>query len=347
VTNETKTISVEETALREMLNAEFFAPPEYDAVAGAIADQFGSVAVRQDDSAPWSPENRQEVKALLVTGLSRAGKSHAVKQALAELDPIQTVDGQVIPAKPIIVECSSIFDPAELGSHILHKVGYPARDFSAPVAWGKVRRHLPLAKPAPLVIEEYQYTFAPTGVGPKRVDAVRNSIQGLFRSLLDLPAWPTPIVFVGTQSVLKLLEHPDVKHVREKIKTVIRIAPVTRSKRDLAQLREAIDVYCDTANVRFSIPEEDFLPRLIHSCCSARGLVLDLMKDTVIDAWKGGSGELVMKHFADRYRLHTGAHDHANPFIETAWHNTNPDLLLEAVDGLPQTMAPKKAKATK
>lgn len=49
MTNETKTISVEETALREMLNAEFFAPPEYDAVAGAIADQFGSVAVRQDD----------------------------------------------------------------------------------------------------------------------------------------------------------------------------------------------------------------------------------------------------------------------------------------------------------
>jgi hypothetical protein len=345
MTLETQALSVSEIALCEKLNAQVFDPPEFEMLLSTIKGQFASVAVRDNDAEAWSPANRQQSKAILVTGGSRAGKSFAVKQALAELMPLQTVDGQTIKPNPIFVECSSIFDPAGLGSQILHKIGYPAtREFSASVAWQKVRKHLAAAQPAPLVIDEYQYSFYPTGVGIKRLDSVRVSIQGLFRSLLDIAAWPTPIVLIGTQGVLEMLEKPEVFHVREKIRDVVRIEPVTRTQKNLDQLQEALKAYCEVAKITYDL-DTDLFFRLIHACSSARGLIFDLLKDVVVSAWQTDDKRLVMKHFADAYRSHTGAHDNANPFLEIQWHNTNPNLLLEAIDGIPRsTVTQKKGK---
>ncbi|MCR6633490.1 ATP-binding protein [Devosia sp.] len=337
---ETSPQSLSEVALREKLNAEVFDPPEFANLMRAIESQFASVAVRKDENTKWSASNRQQAKAILVTGSSRAGKSFAVGQALAELEPIQTVEGEVLTPNPIFVECSSFFDPAGLGSQILHQIGYPAtREFPANIAWERVRKHLANARPAPLVIDEYQYSFQPTGVGEKRMDTVRANIQGLFRSLLDVPSWPTPLILIGTQSVLEMLEKPEVFHVREKIRDIVRIAPVTRGTANVNQLMEALTAYCDLGQVTYQL-ESDVLLRLIHACSGARGLILDFLKDVVVAAARSDNRLLVTKHFADIYRNHTGAHDHGNPFIEIQWGNTNPNLLLEAVDGVPRTPAP-------
>lgn len=338
---ETSAFFAQEIALREQLNAEVFDPPEFADLARAVESQFASVAVRANEADPWSGSNRQQARAILLTGGSRAGKSYALRQALAELEPIETVDGQTIAPKPLLVECSSIFDPAGLASQILHEIGYPAsREFPTAVGWQKVRKHIVAYRPTVLVIEEYQYSFVPTGVGAKRMDTVRANIQGLFRSLLDVPGWATPIAFVGTQSCIEHLEKPEVFHVREKIRDIIRIAPVTTTTENLEQLREALETYVGIARIEWEV-DDDLFQRLIHACSGARGLILDFLKDVVVAAARSDDKRLLMKHFTDAYRDHTGCHMSGNPFVETNWLNTNPNRLLEAVDGV--TRAPVAA----
>jgi hypothetical protein len=341
-------LSPSEIALREKLNAEFFDPPEYASLRTSIDNQFKSVAVRDDDTKPWGEGNRQKVKAVLVVGATRAGKTHAVEQALGEQEPVDTVDGQVVTPRPVKVECSSIFDIGDLGVSLLQALVYGAkRAFKSTEAWNRVRTQLGVFKPTQILIDEYGYSFHPTGVGPKSMGDKRVEIQGQFRSLLDLPLWPTPLVLVGPMKVIDYLEDPAVKHIKEKIRDIIRISPMTWSDADIGLLREALTTLCKLAGVNCNIPEEDFFRRLCHSSGDARGLALDVIKDAAVVAARGESKTLEMRHFADLYRLHTGAADVANPFIETNWLATDPNRLLDAVDGVertPQVASPKHKK---
>lgn len=326
----------EEIALRERFLGEFFAPPEMSGLKRALDKQFALVAARRDDTRPWGPDNRARLKAVLLTGPVQHGKSTTAHQALAELQPCETVDGQRIWPKPIMSECSSIFSPSGFAEQLLHELGYPiSRSLPSDQMYARVRRRLPMSMPTHIVIDEYNRSFTPSGVSEARLDKVRGEIQGQFRALMDSPTWPVALIFVSTDEILAELEKPYLHHVRERIDEVIRIEPMVQgSPEEIGRLHEALKTYADYAGVDVRIPAEDLIyHRIMHATDYARGLAMDLLQEAVVEAWRAGE-PVQTRHFAERYRKHTGAAIEANPFAPGDWISCDPHKLLQAVASL-------------
>jgi hypothetical protein len=326
--------STAEILLREAMAAKFVEPPGYEPLKAALARQFATVGVRRDDTAPWGPGNRAKVKGILLIGPSRAGKTTAVEQALAEMDAIVLPGGKVIEPAPISVECLPDFTPEGLWRQLLWELRFPTNRALYPnQLFQRVAQRLPMVRPTAVLIDEYANTFKPSKVGPKRITDVRVAIQGSLRSLMDDPMWPVPLIMIGTEAILDYLPNPEFKHVREKIEETISIDLMEQgSQAEIHRLHEVLENHCGHANLAVPFtPADEFWRRLMHACDLRRGLALDLILEVVLDAWRAGE-TLEQRHFAKRYQLHTGAGLEANPFLATAWHLTDPSKFFEAAE---------------
>lgn len=233
-------ISPANAAMWEALNDAFIEPPEFAGIQKAIAEQLNTVAVRKNDSSRWGVGNRAKVNGIIVTGSYRVGKTDLVEEALGTLEPVTTVCGQAVGPKVVSAECPPTFSSAALGRHIMRLLNYRSeRQFSADWAWDRVDMRLPKEQPTVLFIDEYQRTFHPTNVGKKRLEDVRLEIQSVFRHLLDLPAWPTPLVLVGLPEIIGLLEDPKYKFLRDRMET-FSVASMRMDEPERVRLRSAL-----------------------------------------------------------------------------------------------------------
>ena len=321
-----------EIAIREAMGAHFVPPPEYDAATAAMSEIMANVAVRKDSEAPWGEGNRAKCRAVLITGLSRTGKTDLATQLAADVSDLRSVDGVEVAHHPVTVECPSPFSQGLLLNLIFREL---LADFRTkrllPVtsAYARVDQQLPVHRPTLLVLDEFQYAADPNGVGAARKDGVIKDTFGYLRHLLDHAAWPVPLLLVGLPEIAAQLDDPQYRFLNEKIDR-IRVAPMAQgSKQEIERLRSALTAYCEDAGVTNAIVENDFFNRLIHSTDHARGLALELCQTSVLNAWRAGRRELQMRDFADRYRISTGEIDDQNPFLIAGWHNTDRSRLAK------------------
>lgn len=319
-------------AVLEAMGQHFFPTPELTAAANAVSEITRNVAVRQDADEPWGEGNRAKCHAVMLTGLTRHGKTELAQQVANGLEDVQTVDGQVIRPRPIYVECPSVFSNGLLFNSIL-KAMMGGQDTKRPLpvamAYNRVDTQLPIHRPTLIILDEFQYAFAPSGVSAARSSEVAISTLGFVRHLLDHVAWPVPILLMGLPDLARRMNEPDHAFLNEKI-TPVHIAPMVQgSPGEIERLKTAVKSYCADAGIDNAITGDDFYKRLIHATDHARGLAFELCQASVMRAWYDGRRPVAESDFAARYRLATNAVDDQNPFIIGSWHTTDRTRLMQ------------------
>lgn len=316
-------------ALREDLNTVGFEFPEQMTLQNLLQRQLEQFAVRANNVEPWRAGNRQSVRALVITGNSRVGKTDAVTQAFSNLEPVTTVDGRLIEPKTDLIFAPTIFTQAALAREVLRGLGYPAtRKMTSDMAWPKVDERLAPSQFTHLAVDEAQYALAPSSVGRASFQNERIKIQGAFSRLLDHPIWPLPLVLIGLPVLREEYAHADFTFMRERSDFLEIDIMGIDSRREHGRLQRGIRALCELAEIGWDLHEGDQLfERLIHASSQARGIAIYLAKEAVIDAVRSGQQNLLIANFRDVYARKTGADAGDNPFASPEWANIDPKQL--------------------
>lgn len=332
--------------LREGLNTVGFEFPEQVALQNLLQRQLEQLAVRANNAEPWGAGNRTSVRALIITGNSRVGKTDAVTQAFSNLEPVVTVDGTLIQPKTDLISAPTIFTQASLAREFLRGLGYPAtRKMTSDMAWPKVDDRLAQTQFTHLAIDEAQYAFAPSSVGRASFQNERIKIQGALARILDHPIWPLPLVLVGLPNLRDEYTHDDFAFMRERSDFLeIGIMGVDNRKEHI-RLQRGIRALCEVAEIGWDLHEGDyFFERLIHASSQARGIAIYLAKEAVLDAVRAGQNSLMIANFRDVYSSKAGVEQAANPFASPDWATIAPKQLSVDVSILSQVRKIKNAR---
>lgn len=331
-----------ELSVLEAMGEHFFPIPELGAAEAAVGEIVRTVAVRKDAELPWKEGNRAKCRAVMITAPTRRGKTDLAEHLAHGLPDMVALDGTPIVHRPLYVECPSVFTNGLLFNVILQTMlgdTGTRRMLPTAAAFERVNRQLPVHMPTLLVFDEFQYVFAPSGVGTGRRGDVVIETLGFVRHLLDHAAWPLPVLMLGLPKLAVAMNQPEHAFVNEKV-TPIEIRPMVQGDAsEIARLRDAVAAYCNDAGVPNGLGTGDvFFKRLIHATDNARGLAFELCQASVMTAWRSGRRALQEADFADAYRIATNAQDDQNPFIVDGWHNTDrARLMRETVPADPPT----------
>jgi len=307
--------------LMEKMNTVGFEFPERHALIGLLQRQLEQVAVRINFEEPWGPGNRAAVRAVIVSGPSRAGKSDGVDQCLECLDPVTTVDGQVLMPRFDRISAPTVFTQAAMAREFLRGMGYPAtRKMTSDIAWTKVEDRLPQARFTHMAVDEVQYSFSPSTLGRHSFQVEKIKAQGAFTRLLDHPIWPLPLVLIGLPAVADEYSHSDLTFIRERSDFLEIKAMSIDDKAEHGRLKRGITALCDQAEIGWTLHDCDYLfGRLIHAAGRARGLAIYLAKSAICEAVKQDSRDLQLSHFRDTYATKVGRLTAPNPFSAANW----------------------------
>ncbi|HTN62885.1 MAG TPA: hypothetical protein VL147_15300 [Devosia sp.] len=271
---------------------------------------------------------------MIVCGPSRAGKTDAVTQCLANLEPVTTVDGQIIEPKSDLIYSPTVFTQSALAREFLRGLGYPAsRKMTADMAWSKVEDRLVPAGLTHLAIDEIEYAFKPSSVGRHSYQNEKVKIQGALSRFLDHRIWPLPLVLIGLRNIVDEYAHNDFTFMRERSDFIEIKAMVVDDRGEHGRLQRGVRTLCDVAGIGWDLHDPDYLfGRLIHAAGRARGVAIHLAKAAVSEAVTTGADHLQISHFRDVYSRKAKASVAENPFVASNWSNLDAAKLGETLD---------------
>lgn len=315
--------------LIEKLNTVGFEFLERTALIRLLQSQLQQVGVRVNSEEPWAPGNRAPVRAVVVTGPSRAGKSDGVDQCLECLEPVTTVDRQVLMPRFDRISAPTVFTQPAMAREFLRGMGYPAtRKMTSDMAWTKVEDRLAQARFTHMAVDEVQYAFSPSTLGRHSFEVEKVTAQGAFTRLLDHPIWPLPLVLIGLPAVADEYSHADLTFIRERSDFIQIKAMSIDDKAEHGRLKRGIAALCDQAEIGWTPHDSDYLfGRLIHAAGRARGLAIYLAKSAICEAVRQGSRDLQLSHFRDTYTIKVGRLTAPNPFSASNWADVDPTQL--------------------
>lgn len=333
---------------------------------GRILEELRSVHVEtsSDDKfkheldrlvAHLSVEDAQEGYALIVTGLSGAGKSTIIKHHISEHRAFQTFKdehGRDI-NRALFVQTPAGCTMKSLGEAILERVGYRlARELSDTAIWRQVSEMLYKQRYQVIIFDEFQHALtAPTSKGV-------GYVTDTFKTLMQDPSWPIWVIASGVPQVQELIE-------RDKWDQMSRRAPVLHidsiefasqdDEGDVESVIEVLETLADIARLKIAIPlEQDFIHRLIHGGASRWGMTIQLIKlaiEAVLFSDEYDSPdfphELRYENFVTGYRMLSNCKPDTNVFLSEQWRQiqreVTPDKKLATISG-PSPAAERKAR---
>ncbi|RYG98332.1 MAG: ATP-binding protein [Alphaproteobacteria bacterium] len=328
-TQEAELLDIQRTLIKSPLETD-----ELTLVEKAIQAQHLSLQFVKDPRKPWAGPNRLSSRALLIAGAFRAGKTYLAEYVISRLPSFETQEGR-IESRPVHVKASSTFNIEQLGRNILDCTGnLPARSLGPTRTMERVGIRLGLKTPTMIHIDEAQRLARPERVAPHRLLVEQERIFGYLRDILDLAAWPVPIVLTGTADLLPVLEQKDLGFFREKMDTIYLEPMVLGRAKDREDLASAVTGYPGKVGMTVDLAgTTQFYDRLIVATNYAKGLAFEVCRDAILIAASEGRKILTVEDFATYYTRKTGCVRQANPFIASDWHRIDPTVLLAAVTG--------------
>lgn len=326
---------------RDAMNKRLFETREFEIVAAAVSRQYISILKVVNPAEPFGAYNRRPVKAIVVVGAFRSGKSFLVEHALRRLTAITAGDRTIEP-KAISVRCDPHFEAVELAKSLLGAMRFlPPRSMSVIEAMDRVRRRVALVQPTAIHIDEFQRGLAPYRTSKARIPAEQVAICGHVQQLLDHSVWPTPVVLSGTHEITDALQKEEMGFLRERCSDVIELAPLQPGdRRDRGELSTGLSDYCRTVELNDDISNDaELIQRLAHAAAYSRGMAFELCREAIEIALWHRSKTVTREDFATLYARKSGVSALDNPFIASEWHRTDPNKLISGMRSQP--VAPK------
>lgn len=333
MTQPNKMPDAELTALRNELMAKPFLTDDLLAVEDAIARRHQALLHVKDTRKPWSGENRAPVKALVVVGAFRYGKTRAVENGISRLKELETPSGPLLP-RPLSINAPEHFTIEAFGRSVLGRLKLtPARALGPSMTIERLHSRIIRNKPTLLHIDEAQRMLTPERVAQHRREEEQVKIFGQLRALIDLDEWPLPVVLSGTPELARALERDNLGFFRD-VAEIIAIAPMRiGNQTDQNDLEDALAAAAEKVCMTVDIAIDQFYDRLIHAANRARGLAFDICHEAILLAASAGRKSVTVEDFITFYARKAGALRAANPFAAADWQRIDPKVLLAAMSG--------------
>jgi hypothetical protein len=297
-------------------------------IQAAIEQLDQAVAVRRDHSRPWSPNNRVSSKAVVIIAPSRSGKTCCIDYARLHLKPLQDAIQRQVSA-PFQINAPSYFTVEDLGRSLLGPMNLlPARSLGPGQTMNRLYTRVGLRRPRMVHIDEFQRALTPERTAPTRRHEAQVKIFSHIRDLLDLPAWPLPLVLSGTMALKEAMERPDLDFIRERCKFIELPSMAIDNEDDRMDLAEGLAAYCETVEMQVDTGSQlDFFARLILASNYNRGLAFEICREAILVAAQHGR-VVKPEHFAAFYAQKVGCFPIANPFYTSNWKLVKPGALF-------------------
>ncbi|CAN7386659.1 AAA family ATPase [Devosia sp. LjRoot16] len=322
-------------ALRNELVAKPFLTDDVERVEEAVLRRHQALLDVKDPKKPWRGENRAPVRALVVAGNFRAGKSRAVREAIARMKELTLPDASTLPLRPLLVNAPEHFTIEGLGRTMLDEMKLlPARALGPSRTIERLHTRIGIKHPTIIHIDEAQRMLTPDRVAQHRRLEEQVKIFGQLRALIDFSKWPCVLVLSGTPDLVRALEGEQFGFFRE----VTDFIPITQmtigNEQDRQDLEDALGVAAEKVGMAVDVAGcEDFFDRLILAANRARGLAFDICHEAILLAARERRKTVNVEDFAAFYARKAGCYRAANPFVASDWHRIDPKTLLAAMAG--------------
>lgn len=250
-----------------------------------------------------------EGRGLIVTGGTRAGKSHDIKYLLrAFADKTEALAGGY-QRKYVRVSLRATTSWKHLGSALLKALKYPSDldHRSADMVWRRVEGLLKRGNVMIVHIDEFQHLLM--GKSAKETNIILNGLKDLMKR----PDWPIlPIIsgvpelldYVNTNDQLTALLQPvtfmDIPYADDSLSEIDNI---------LVQFAEVVGL--DPSEIR----NEDVYNRMIHASVRRWGRLFELIIESLSHAAVSDRKMLKVNDLAETFRRWTGVPTGANVFL--------------------------------
>ncbi|PWR00993.1 hypothetical protein DKT77_19305 [Meridianimarinicoccus roseus] len=241
-----------------------------------------------------------EARGILVTGLSRQGKTKELTRLVSKFneDVIVMPDGR--PAKIIQCVLSGKVTWKDLGVKILKEFGYElkGRNTQAEI-WDKVVKYSDLQGVVGIHFDECQHIFSETG------DRTNQQFLDSFKTLLKDPRRPLMLILSGIPELESYIEQEEQLH---RLLRHVHLAKIDMSRsEDLDEMTQLAFSYADEAGLDFApLATQDFLERLAFTCSDRWGLVIEMLIEAYKNAMIAGDKLCTLDHFSQAYAVLLG-----------------------------------------
>ena len=248
-----------------------------------------------------------EARGMLVTGLSRNGKTHELERAIAGLHDRQELMPDGRPARIVHCLLTRSVSWKELGRKTVEAMGYPMPNpRNAGYAWDMVLHEARAQGIIGIHYDEAQHVF---GEG-----TVRTNERFLydFKTLLKDRRRPLMLIL---SSVPSLADHVHKYEQLDELLEPVKLESTDLSNReDLTELIDLTHTYAAAAEVAIEpIVTQDFLHRLSHAAAQRWGIVNELLIEALILCKFSGAQSCTIDHFVQAFAQRTKIPDGYSP----------------------------------
>lgn len=295
------------------------------------------LVTRIDPARPLGPGNRSQTRALVVTGMTGAGKSSILSRVIGGHPGFPGYGVPRSDCRAVSVLTPSPCNPKALGLEILRVLDYPmASERSVQAVWAKVRDRLEFLGKLVLHLDEIHNVLETANKRELK------QIRTLLKTFLVSQTWPVVLILSGLPEVVSFFEglnDPDEDGgPNADTKSEVRRRAVFMHLRslelpaDIAMVSEAIE---DTARAASMVVDEEtraiIAPRLIHASLHELGTAMQLVHEAIgqgLDTTPRAA-QLGVEHFRLAYRERTGCADAVNPFVAADWRKIDCRFVLK------------------
>jgi hypothetical protein len=274
-----------------------------------------------DPLKPLHYGNKAPQGIVVVTGESGAGKTHAIKKAIAQ-NPIFTQ------SNTLTIDCPISSTSKGLGLSLLHALDYPAKDHMADNrVWSVLKEQLRKHKISFVWIDEIQHIFHMPS--KKTVSKTSDALKTL---TIDND-WPTSVIASGLPSIKSLWAGDNQLKRRKKVVSIPLINVIAEADQLLEMLLaysaaaslaiELIPPHLDRDSPAYNAAKENFKNKVIYPVIVlsdyALGSSLDFMCEAIRCAVSENASILSLSHFEMALRLKDDVLDEDNLFAFDNW----------------------------
>lgn len=246
-----------------------------------------------------------EARGLIVTGLSRVGKSQEIRRLIAEFNESSTLMPDDRPAKIVSCVLSGRVSWKDLGIQTLNALGYEIQaSRTQTYIWNLVLEQVERQGVIGVHYDECQHVFV------EGAKSNRNFLDS-FKSMMKETRWPLMLILSGVPTLTKSVQP------YEQLSALL--DPVhfdeIRFKRDMELLNSLMFAFADKAKVDIEhLVTQEFLERIDHACSHRWGLVIELEIAALVRCQMAGRKKLKVDDFVTVFALKTGIPEAFSPF---------------------------------